>query len=58
MKIVLDEDDALIVAKAMARSRNLVLDFDSPWGVDSPQDRVYTEALRVIAALSTKHKRD
>lgn len=58
MRITFDEDDAMIVARAMAKSRHLVLDFDNPFAVDSAQDRIYTEALRVIAALKTEYEKD
>ena len=51
MKIQFDEDDALLVAEAMAKSRRLVLDFRKPFPPDSAQDRIYTEALRIVAAL-------
>lgn len=58
MKILLDEDDAETVAKAMAKSRHLVLDFDTPFAPDSAQDNIYIEALRVVAALRAVASKD
>lgn len=57
MKIIFDEKDAMIVAKAMAKSRKLVLDFDRPYAPDTAQDRIFTEALRVIAALKAEYEK-
>lgn len=51
MKILFDEDDAILIAETMAKSRKLVLDFQNPFALDSPQDRIYTEALRIVVAL-------
>jgi len=51
MKIVLDESDAVIVANAMARSRGLSYDFEKGFGPGSAEDKIYSEALRVVAAL-------
>ena len=48
---IFDEDDARIVAKAMAKSRRLALDFDTPFSPYSAQDDIYIEALRIVAAL-------
>lgn len=55
MRIVLDEDDALIVAKAMAKSRGMSCNFDRPYAPDSVEDKIYHEALRVVTAL-TQHQ--
>jgi hypothetical protein len=52
MRIVLDPDDAVTVAKAMAKSRGLTLNFDRPYRPDSMEDQIYHEALRVITALT------
>lgn len=52
----LGADDAMTAAKAMAKSRRLVLDFDRPFPPDSAQDRIYTEALRVVTALKAAHE--
>jgi hypothetical protein len=57
MRIIFDEDDAVIVAKAMAKSRGLVLDFERPFSPDSAQDRIHTEALRVVAALKVEYEK-
>lgn len=51
MKIVLDEGDAMTVAKAMAKSRGVDVDFDRPFAPDSAADKIWIEALRVVAAL-------
>ena len=56
MRIVFDEDDVMIVAKAMAKSRRFIIDFDSPFPPDSTQDQIYTEALRVVAALRAEYE--
>lgn len=52
MKIVMDETDAVIAAKAMAKSRGLTCDFDRPYKPDSTEDQIMREALRVISALA------
>lgn len=57
MRIIFDESDVAIVAKAMAKSPNLVLDFDQPYAVTSPQADIYTEACRVVAALRRESER-
>ena len=57
MRIIFDRDDALIVAKAMAKSRGLVLDFDVPYSVDSIQADIFREALRVVAALKAEYEK-
>lgn len=52
MKIMLDEGDAVTVANALAKSRGFRIDFsDIAFGPGSLEDTIYTEALRVIAAL-------
>ena len=55
MKIIFDEDDAMMVAKAMAKSRGMSLNFDRPWAPDSVEDQVHREALRVVAAFREKY---
>ena len=52
MKIVLDETDAMVAAKAMAKSRWLACDFDKPYPPDSTEAQIMREALRVISALA------
>lgn len=52
MKIVLDETDAVVAAKAMAKSRGMSCDFDRPYAPDSIEDQIMREALRVISALA------
>lgn len=54
MKITFDEEDAIVVARALAKSRGLKIDFKSAYMPDSTEDRIYTEALRVVAALKAK----
>ena len=53
-----NEDDARIVAKAMAKSRRLTLDFDAPFPLHSAQADIYIEALRVVAALRAVASKD
>lgn len=56
MKIIFDEDDAVMVAQAMAKSRGMgELDFNKPYAPDSTIDRIMTEALRVVAAFRNKY---
>lgn len=52
MRIVLDPDDAITVARAMAKSRGMSCDFERPYAPDSIEDKIYHETLRVITALS------
>ena len=58
VRTTFDENSARIVAKAMAKSRRLALDFDTPFPPDSAQDRIYTEALRCVAALRAVASKD
>jgi hypothetical protein len=51
VKIVLDEDDVMTVAKAMAKSRRIEANFDDPFPPDSTEANIWTEALLVVAAL-------
>lgn len=52
MKIALSEDDTVTVANALAKSRGLKLDFQQiTYAPGSTEDKIYTEALRVVAAL-------
>jgi len=55
MKIIFDEDDAILAANALAKSRGLTIDFDVPFAPDSTADKIYTEALRVVAAFRNKY---
>lgn len=55
MKIVFDEDDAILVAETMGKSRGMSCDFSRPYAPDSVEDKIMREALRVIAALRNKH---
>lgn len=56
MKITFDEEDVQMVAWAMAKSRGLAsLDFQRPFAPDSTEDKIYTEALRVVAAFRNKY---
>lgn len=55
MQIIFDEADAMIVAKALAKSRSLKIKFEKPYAVDSEADKIYREALRVVAALRTEY---
>jgi hypothetical protein len=52
MKIMLGEDDVIVVANAMAKSRHLDIDFETAtYGPDTVQAQIYDEALRIVAAL-------
>lgn len=59
MKIVFDEDDVEIAAKAMAKSRGFsaewIATMAGPYAPDSTQDKIFTEARRVIAAFRNKY---
>lgn len=56
MKIIFDEDDAVMVATAMAKSRGLgEVDFTIPYAPDSSNELIMREALRVVAAFRTKY---
>jgi hypothetical protein len=52
--ITFDEDDAILVAATLARSRGVTVDFTVPFAVDTLEDKLHTEGLRVIAALKAK----
>lgn len=55
MRVVFDEADTLLVAEAIAKSRSLQISFGIPFAPDSVQDKIYTEALRVVAAFRNKY---
>lgn len=59
MKIIFDEEDAVMVAKAMAKSRGYsdtwIATLDQPHGQGSNQDTIMVEALRVVAAFRNKY---
>lgn len=55
MRITFDEEDAKLVARAISKSRGLEIDFERPYAPDSTADKIYTEALRIIAAFRTKY---
>lgn len=56
MKIIFDEDDAVLVASAMAKSRGMGdVDFTIPYAPESTNDLIMIEALRVVAAFRTKY---
>lgn len=56
MKIIFDEDDAVMVATAMAKSRGMgEVDFNIPYAPDSTKELIMREALRVIAAFRNKY---
>lgn len=56
MKIIFDEDDAVMVAQAMAKSRGMgEVDFYKPYAPGSTLDNIKVEALRVVAAFRTKY---
>lgn len=56
MKIIFDEQDAILAAAAMAKSRGMGdVDFNKPHGPDSVEAQIYMEALRVIAAFRNKY---
>ena len=56
MKIIFDEEDAVMVAAAMAKSRGMGdVDFNKPYAPDSTEDLIMREALRVVAAFRNKY---
>ena len=56
MKIIFDEEDAVMVAAAMAKSRGMGdVDFNKPYAPDSTEDLIMREAMRVIAAFRNKY---
>lgn len=55
MRITFDEEDAILVARSLAKSRGVEIDFEQPYPPDSLADKIHTEALRVIAAFRTKY---
>jgi hypothetical protein len=55
VRIMLDESDVITVANAMAKNRRLDIDFETAtFGPDTIQDQIYSEALRIVAALRVK----
>lgn len=49
-----DDGDAITIAAALAKSRGIEMNFERPFVPDSTEDRIYREALRVVAALRKK----
>lgn len=56
MRIIFDEDDAALVAKALAKSRGIACDFEQPFEPGSLTDQIYNEGLRVVAAFKLKYE--
>ncbi len=54
-KILFNEDDVIVVAKALAKSRGVTHNFVDPFPVKSDVSDIYSEALRVVAALRNEH---
>ena len=54
-KIVFNEDDVIVVAKALGKSRGVEHNFVDPFTVKSAVSDIYSEALRVVAALRDHH---
>ncbi len=46
-----DEEIAMVVAQALAKSRGMTSPFPDAWTPGSLYDQIYTEACRVVAAL-------
>lgn len=55
VKIIFDELDAKLVAETLAKSREVNIDFDVPYVPGSLADKIYTEALHVVAALRRRY---
>lgn len=57
MKIMFDEDDVIVVADALAKCRGLQIEFGIPFAFapGSVQDKIYTDARRVVAAFRNRY---
>jgi hypothetical protein len=55
MQIIFNETDAKLIAETLAISRDLSIDFDKPYAPGTMADKIYNEALRVVAALRRRY---